>query len=738
MKRDVKLSVLMPAYNVAPYIGEAVKSVLQQSFSDFELLVINDGSTDATESVVRSFNDDRIVLLHQPNRGIAAALNTGLRNATAGLVVRFDADDICYPHRLATQYCYMMGHPSCVLAGSAVDYITENGEYVFTHYPAAGSNSEIRQLVKKSCPFIHSSVIYQKKAVLKHGGYNPRAHSFEDHLLWRSLVQEGDVVNLPEPLVKVRFNPASITIDEQWRPRLFHQIKNQVMEENRISEAQGQTLLQIIRGQNKLVLKEGAYHALLAKKFLWNNHQPQKARACLKAVLQSHRFHLESYAFFALSYLPGGLLQRVYKTFKQTPSYALPATTNPHTTRLFVEAHCFDREHQGAQTFLKEIYTLLLKEKNFCVYLAAHNVEKLKAIFPPSDNLVFLRYQGRSALYRWAFEIPRLVRKHRIDLAHFQYITPLVKNCRQLVTIHDVLVYDHPGAFPFLYRQLRRFLFRRSVRTADLLTTVSQDSKQSMQRHLPTGTKKITVLPNGVHERFFEAYHQEQAKHRVKQQFGVERYILFVGRREPRKNQHRLLKAFVELGLAAKGYALVFVGHPSLPVPLFDEAMAALSPGTRQSVFLHEQVSEEALLWLYRAAAVFVYPSTAEGFGIPPLEAAAAGVPVICSNTTAMKAFHFFAPYHIDPHSENDLKQALTRILEEPPSRAQRTRIAETIRQQYSWQPAASRLTRLVTGSEGNPHGRKTKTAMPTGTPVPEGTTMPANHQPVERIFKRT
>ncbi|MDQ3846299.1 MAG: glycosyltransferase family 2 protein, partial [Bacteroidota bacterium] len=93
---DIKLSVIMPAYNAEKYISEAITSVLEQSFAAFELIIINDGSTDKTKQIIKSFNDERIVLINQENQGLAATLNKGLAQAKAEYVVRFDADDICY------------------------------------------------------------------------------------------------------------------------------------------------------------------------------------------------------------------------------------------------------------------------------------------------------------------------------------------------------------------------------------------------------------------------------------------------------------------------------------------------------------------------------------------------------------------------------------------------------------------------------------------------------------------
>jgi len=319
--REIKLSVLMPAYNVSNFIGDAIRSVLSQSFKEFELIIVNDGSTDDTEKEIRSFHDERIVLINQQNLGIAAALNAGLKIARAEYIARFDADDICYPHRLETQYRFMTENPDYVIAGSTADYIDEKGIYVFTNYPPAFSDKEIRASQKRICPFIHSSVIYKKEKVVQNGGYNQHAHSFEDHLLWQAITAEGMSCNFYEPLIKVRLNPESITIDEQWRPKIFHLIKKQVIETNSITEEQGHHLQHIIQSQNTKRLKESAYHSLLAKKFLWNNYQPQKARKNLARVIAQNRLHWPSYCFYALSFLPQPLLQKGYRLFKPQTAF---------------------------------------------------------------------------------------------------------------------------------------------------------------------------------------------------------------------------------------------------------------------------------------------------------------------------------------------------------------------------------------------------------------------------------
>jgi glycosyltransferase involved in cell wall biosynthesis len=316
MNGDVKISVLMSAYNAERFIGEAVQSVLDQTFREFEFIIINDGSTDGTEKVIRSFNDPRIVLLNQENKGLAAALNLGLQKARSPFIARFDADDVCYPHRLEKQYRFMTSHPQYAVAGSAADYVDHHGEFVFTSRMPAQTGREIKEVVTHSCPFIHSSVMYRKEAILQCGGYNPHAHSFEDHLLWTEVLEHGKGFNMKEPLIKVRLNPQSVTIDEQWRTRRFHQIKQKALQSKTISREEGDELMGIIQQQDRRPIKEGAYYSLLSKKYLWNNYQPAKARKNLKKVMMLNRLHWKSYAFYLLSYMPRNVVHTTYKLLK--------------------------------------------------------------------------------------------------------------------------------------------------------------------------------------------------------------------------------------------------------------------------------------------------------------------------------------------------------------------------------------------------------------------------------------
>ncbi len=311
-----EITVLMPAFNAAGYIGEAIRSVLAQTFRNFELLVVNDGSTDDTEAIVRSFVDPRIVIVNQENRGVAAALNTGLVYARAEYIARFDADDLCLPHRLDVQLAFMERHPEYQVVGSAAEYMDVHGHFLFNHEPPAFSSTQLRELGYDICPFLHSSVMFRKEAVMENGGYSEHAYLFEDHFLWRNILNEHPCANLPEVLMKVRLNPESVTIDERWRPRKFTAMKKEALRTGSITAHEGRLLQEMARKQHTPHIKYGSYYALCGKKFLINNFQPLRARAHMARAIGIHPLRLDNYLFYTLSFLPERTISWLYQLIR--------------------------------------------------------------------------------------------------------------------------------------------------------------------------------------------------------------------------------------------------------------------------------------------------------------------------------------------------------------------------------------------------------------------------------------
>ena len=365
------------------------------------------------------------------------------------------------------------------------------------------------------------------------------------------------------------------------------------------------------------------------------------------------------------------------------------------TIKLFVDAHVFDNEHQGSRTFLKELYNHLVSKKDIEFYFGAHNIENLKTNFPVAENIHFTAYKNKRSTARLLFDIPRIIKQYNIQYAHFQYIVPLQKTCYFIVTTHDVLFNDYPKDFPWWYRFTKNLLYKMGAKKADLLTTVSSHSKKSIQKYLGIPADQIHVLPNGINQKYFIDYNKETAATYVATNFGCKKYILFSSRIEPRKNHVALLQVYLDLALYADDYQLVFIGHQSIKVPALDQLLQSVSPAIRQKIILLHDINDEALFAFYKAATVFVYPSKAEGFGFPPLEAAALKIPVLCSNNAALSDFTFFSKNHIDISDYCLFKKRLLDIIQQKEENSLQA-IAHTIKQKYDWEKTTESFYRLL------------------------------------------
>jgi glycosyltransferase involved in cell wall biosynthesis len=311
------VTVLMPVYNAENYLREAMDSILNQTFRDFEFVIVNDGSTDHSEEIIRSYRDERIRLVNRPNGGVSAALNTGLQEARGKFIARFDADDICTPERLHEQYEFMTRNPEYVLIGSDADYISKTGEYIFTYNSPGYTDEEIREKIFERNPFIHSVVFYPKAVINRCGGYDPRAHTFEDHLLWVKVIAFGKVCNFRKSYIKVRLSPESVTTDERLWGRKFLELRRQILMSNTpVSDEQEARLLAVIKSSKVATVKGAGYHLFVAKKLLWNNHRPAEARKHLVSSMKIKPLLPANYFLYFLSFLPEAFIYRLYQLLR--------------------------------------------------------------------------------------------------------------------------------------------------------------------------------------------------------------------------------------------------------------------------------------------------------------------------------------------------------------------------------------------------------------------------------------
>ncbi|HEX4375321.1 MAG TPA: glycosyltransferase family 1 protein [Puia sp.] len=369
--------------------------------------------------------------------------------------------------------------------------------------------------------------------------------------------------------------------------------------------------------------------------------------------------------------------------------------------KLFVDAHVFDKEFQGTQTFVRGLYKSLLEKysSELEIYFGVNDVDKFSANLPFVSSSRILKYKKNNSNFLRLFtEIPYYIKKHQFDFAHFQNISLQKKSrCKTIITLHDIIFNDFPDEFPFIYRNARNLLFRRSINRAAIKTSVSAYSRDRISCQYKILPEHIHVVPNAANYMLSNCdLSKKEASFEIAKKFGIENFILCVSRIEPRKNHLLLLEKYLKLELFKKNIPLVFVGKKSIDVSHLNKRINELTEDQKKMFYWYEQVSQEDLIKLYKACKLFVYPSKAEGFGIPPLEAITCGAPVLCSNVSAMKDYYFFQPYTFDPDDEKDFERKLNDTIHNLPDENFIKNAADEVFDNYSWQHSADIFYKLL------------------------------------------
>jgi glycosyltransferase involved in cell wall biosynthesis len=201
------VSVAISVYNGERFLQQALDSILAQTFEDFEVVVVDDGSTDATPAILHDLSrrDERIQVHRHENRGLARAINRAVALARAPIIARLDADDVALPTRLEHQVVFLAENPAVALVGGAAVFIDERGKvFAEARYPT--ENAEIRLAFEHTTPFVHSAATFRRTAFETVGGYRAAFVDAEDLDLWLRLSEQHVVANLPEAVVQYRLH----------------------------------------------------------------------------------------------------------------------------------------------------------------------------------------------------------------------------------------------------------------------------------------------------------------------------------------------------------------------------------------------------------------------------------------------------------------------------------------------------------------------------------------------------
>ncbi len=330
------------------------------------------------------------------------------------------------------------------------------------------------------------------------------------------------------------------------------------------------------------------------------------------------------------------------------------------------------RQGAGIGNYVRQLVRALLEQDptNQYILLTSGRPTRERP-FPKAENV-----QGRSIYipdrylnliwYRWRLPLYATYFTSQVDIYHGPdfALPPIGKKLRKVVTVHDLAFLDYPEyAVPALAAYLKKVV-PEAVEAADVVCTVSHEVSRTLVKHFHTPSEKLVVIPNGVNP-YFRRVTDPVLLGATRHKFGLKHpLVLAVSTLEPRKNHIGLIKAFYQAQKKKHGPTmLALAGGKGW---LYEETQRLVEElRLEQKVRFLGHVSDHDLVMLYSLADVFAFPSFAEGFGVPPLEAMACGAPVITSNTTSLPEIVGDAAIQVDPYNTGELARAINRVLED-------------------------------------------------------------------------
>lgn len=299
MSKIPKLTVLMPMFNSEMYLQDVMASILSQTFTDFEFLIIDDGSNDSSVEIVNRFNDSRIHLHRRNHFGFGAQLNYGLDCALAPIIARMDADDIAYPTRFEKQYQFLVDQPDVGIVGTWYERIDENNNILGINKLPCTSKG-LKALQPIFCPFLHPSVMFRKNIVINAGGYNAELVPAEDFELWLRLSELTEFATIPTILMQKRnhANNVSFISSQAQEKKIFA-----------LSYEYAQKKLEMSTDNEEITRSK----ILLAKVHYYHGSM-NDARNILRHIVIEHKANLEAWRFFIPSLFGNSLFQIIRRT----------------------------------------------------------------------------------------------------------------------------------------------------------------------------------------------------------------------------------------------------------------------------------------------------------------------------------------------------------------------------------------------------------------------------------------
>lgn len=349
----------------------------------------------------------------------------------------------------------------------------------------------------------------------------------------------------------------------------------------------------------------------------------------------------------------------------------------------------------GPRTYVLNLISSLLKTDKGNEYVVFYNSREHLGRFPQAKEVVVPFANPATRLLREHILMPYFYKRERLDIIHnTKSAMSFLKPCKAVVTIHDVIPLTNPETETFLARTYWKIQMPIAARYADKIITISEYAKKEIIRFFDIREERITVIPNCFEDRFRPIFDSALLE-KVRTKYALpEKYILYVGTIQPRKNLNLLIKSFSKLKKSGKiKQKLVIAGRKGWLYSSLFELIKELH--IEDEVIFTGFVPDEDLPYMYNMADLFVYLSLFEGFGIPPLEAMACGVPVICSNTTSMPDVVGEGGILVDPTDQRAVEKTILDVLESPSLQREMRDKGIAQAKKFSWERTAKETLKV-------------------------------------------
>lgn len=375
--------------------------------------------------------------------------------------------------------------------------------------------------------------------------------------------------------------------------------------------------------------------------------------------------------------------------------------------KIGIDFHTVSDFMQGSRTYVYNLTKALIerdKKNKYYLYCTNKNYQLPDELCYTNVRKIIITPASR--YIRLPISFPIVSAYHKIDIFHFQYFGPPFLPTKYVVTLHDILHERYPEFYPRCLRAMMSMTYPFSAKKAAKILTVSEYSKKDIVRIYNVPDEQVIVAYDAVSEKFHPSY-DDSFVNKIKEKYNIfSRYILFVGRLEPRKNISSLITAYHYMKTTYNiPQKLVIAGMKDFKFQeLFDQAIRLKMD---KDVVFTGRVDQDDLPFIYNGADLFVYPSFAEGFGLPPLEAMACGVPVITSNTTSLPEVIGDAGIMFNPWDIKEICNAMQMVLFD--TVLQRKLIARGLKQakKFSWQKSAEKVLKCYEDIYEKKHKRR-------------------------------